>query len=356
MNRYQNAEPRSSRKVEKPVWYTVCMNSDIRALSDAVLVQQLKACVSSERDALGEVVRYLHEIDVRKLYLSLGYSSLFSFCTQGLGYSEGAAFRRIRAARCVEEHPEILEKLRSGALSLCAISELSKVEPEKRASLMSVSEGKSKAVVRELVEKAAPVVAKRVVEKVRVSTVAAPAAPLFQHQGEEIPAREEQYTVTLTLSREEYELLKDVQMVSGERMKSRAVVKALRLYSKVKSPKERARRRDARRVKAQAKKVTATVKVDGEVNGGPEERPRATVTRHIPVALRDRVTVRDQCRCTFVGADGHRCGETLGLQVDHVQPFSWGGDHSDENLRVLCAGHNRFVYGRLVHGNQAPPR
>ncbi len=31
------------------------------------------------------------------------------------------------AARCLKEHPEVYEKLRSGALTLCAVAELSKV-------------------------------------------------------------------------------------------------------------------------------------------------------------------------------------------------------------------------------------
>ena len=65
-------------------------------------------------------------------------------------------------------------------------------------------------------------------------------------------------------------------------------------------------------------------------------------TRHIPQAIRDEVFVRDGGRCTFVGIDGRRCEETWNLEIDHIIPYAKGGDNSPENLRLLCAKHNRL--------------
>ena len=49
--------------------------------------------------------------------------------------------------------------------------------------------------------------------------------------------------------------------------------------------------------------------------------------------------------CAFVSeATGQRCGSTFQLQVDHVEPYSKGGGHEPENLRLLCAQHNRWVW------------
>jgi hypothetical protein len=75
------------------------MNKNISSLTDQNLIAELKNLVQQEREVLAETIRYLQEVDTRRLYLELGYSSLFSFCTQGLGYSEGSAYRRIKAAR-----------------------------------------------------------------------------------------------------------------------------------------------------------------------------------------------------------------------------------------------------------------
>jgi hypothetical protein len=66
-------------------------------------------------------------------------------------------------------------------------------------------------------------------------------------------------------------------------------------------------------------------------------------TRHIPRAVRDRVHVRDGGRCTFIGTDGKRCNSYWNLEIDHIVPFAKGGDNSLDNLRLLCAEHNRLA-------------
>jgi hypothetical protein len=63
-------------------------------------------------------------------------------------------------------------------------------------------------------------------------------------------------------------------------------------------------------------------------------------SRHIPAEVRDEVHARDGGRCTYVGADGVRCGSRHRLQIDHVTPVGKGGLTTSENLRLLCAAHN----------------
>jgi len=73
-----------------------------------------------------------------------------------------------------------------------------------------------------------------------------------------------------------------------------------------------------------------------------------TPSRHIPSRVRDQVFVRDQGRCAYVSPGGKRCNSTHVLQVDHVQPFARGGPSTPENLRLLCAQHNRLEAERLM--------
>ena len=65
-------------------------------------------------------------------------------------------------------------------------------------------------------------------------------------------------------------------------------------------------------------------------------------SRNIPTAVRDKVYKRDGGRCAFVGENGKRCDSTWNLEVDHIVPFAKGGNNSPENLRLLCAKHNRL--------------
>jgi len=86
--------------------------------------------------------------------------------------------------------------------------------------------------------------------------------------------------------------------------------------------------------------------VSTEVEGANRPAP-APRSRHVPADTRAAVLDRDGHRCTFVAPDGTCCNATRNLEIDHVQPFALGGSHEAENLRVLCAAHNRRAAERV---------
>jgi len=88
---------------------------------------------------------------------------------------------------------------------------------------------------------------------------------------------------------------------------------------------------------------TETANATGTANR-PRSEPRS---RHIPANTRAAVFDRDAHRCSYVAADGTRCNATRNLEIDHVEPFALGGSHEAENLRVLCAAHNRRAAERV---------
>ena len=68
-----------------------------------------------------------------------------------------------------------------------------------------------------------------------------------------------------------------------------------------------------------------------------------TNTRYIPKAIKQKVWKRDKGRCTFVGTNNKRCNSSYNLQYDHYPiPYGRGGPSTVDNLRLLCAKHNRF--------------
>ena len=81
------------------------------------------------------------------------------------------------------------------------------------------------------------------------------------------------------------------------------------------------------------------------------------VRRTIPAATRRCVWRRDAGACTFVDPEtGQRCGSRHLLQIDHIQPFAMGGANSAENLRLLCAAHNRYRARKAVGSRRARNR
>ena len=98
-----------------------------------------------ENQIIAEVVLHLSEIEKRGIYRDAGHSSLFTYCTRGLGYSEGAAARRVHAARKLRAAPELYELIRTGAISLSALAEVSPVMTEENtAEVLSLVQGASK--------------------------------------------------------------------------------------------------------------------------------------------------------------------------------------------------------------------
>jgi 5-methylcytosine-specific restriction endonuclease McrA len=79
-----------------------------------------------------------------------------------------------------------------------------------------------------------------------------------------------------------------------------------------------------------------------------QQRSYNTATRYIPARIRLEVLERDGHQCAFVSEDGHRCSARCGLQLDHVVPFSQGGQSTVENLRAMCPAHNQLLAERAL--------
>jgi hypothetical protein len=90
-------------------------------LSDPDLVKEVKRLAANERHAISELVASIAVLDERRAYVAEGYTSTHAWCVKVLGFSDDAAFYRITAARVVQSYPEVLEMLRTGALTLKAV-------------------------------------------------------------------------------------------------------------------------------------------------------------------------------------------------------------------------------------------
>ncbi|MDX1386184.1 MAG: hypothetical protein R3257_01245, partial [bacterium] len=97
---------------------------NLRKFTNDNLISDLHDLVTRERELTTQILHYLKEIEERKLYLEMGFSSLFAFLTEEMGYSEGAAQRRIQAMRLIKDIPEIEKKIESGKISLSVASQV----------------------------------------------------------------------------------------------------------------------------------------------------------------------------------------------------------------------------------------
>jgi hypothetical protein len=72
-----------------------------------------------------------------------------------------------------------------------------------------------------------------------------------------------------------------------------------------------------------------------------EEADTTPKSRHIPAAVRRAVHERDAGRCTYRDNHGRRCSRRHDLEFHHEgKPFGKRGDHSTENITLMCRAHN----------------
>jgi len=297
------------------------------------------------------LIAHLAEFDARRLYLSAGFSSLFTYCCEVLHLSEPATYNRIEVARAARNFPAIIPMLAEGLLSLATVRLLAvHLTAENQQELLAQAAGKSKRAVEEMLVRYFPrpdvpssirrlPAAKPLAEPSDAATVAlavslpsAPAPPTLGRRPVVRPLAPERYEFRFTVNAEARENLREAQdllrhvISTGD--PAQIIERALKLLV------EQLRR----------KKFAAT------------DHPRASLgtalgSRDVAAKVRRAVGSRDHDRCTFAGTGGRRCNERAFVEFHHHEPYGVGGEATVENIRLLCHAHNAFESERFYgHG------
>jgi hypothetical protein len=112
----------------------------LKSLSDKELLAQIQRLRRREHLSTIEILLHLNEVERRRLDLKLGYNSLYDYCVKHLRYSSSGAGRRVALARCIRQHPEVLDLLRSQKLNVTGVALVASVlnELNKKALLENI--------------------------------------------------------------------------------------------------------------------------------------------------------------------------------------------------------------------------
>ena len=334
----------------------------LKKVSDDELIFDLKNLVSEERELLTTILRYLKEVETRKIYLQKGYSSLFAYLTEEIGYSEGAAQRRILAMRLLKDVPEIEPMIQTGEISLSVASQVQSYlrKEEKKAPIK-----KEKKI--ELIKDLAGTSARECERK------------LIELSPETALPREKTRPLTEDITQIQFlakrELMKKIERAKELTSHQNPEGKYDELFSKALDEllnKLDPIRRQARRIKKKSKTPSRSSKSLIHISGNrpvrsqwpaivgkvllrnnqktprsiPKSPPTSAVepkNRHIPNATRDKVWLRDSGKCQYQDkGTGKVCGSKYHVQLDHRFPYSLGGEHSETNLQLKCRNHNLY--------------
>jgi len=267
-------------------------------LTDKTLLNDTKFLVGKEREFLTKILHHLKEIDKRKLYSDLGYSSLFDYCVRDLGYSEGNAQRRIQACRLLASIPDLDLKIENGELSLSNISLAATFFRQNDIENLS-----DKKIILDQLEN----LSKKEGEKM-----------LFAIFGEEVKEKgshrrisSEKIKLSLVLSETTFEKCEKLKSLLGKSMSYPELINYMVVIA-------------INEIERKKFKILRIPKVSP---------PPVAVNRVISSATKREVYLRDKKRV--------KCGSLYNLNFDHQLPFALGGSSDAKNIRLLCFNCNQ---------------
>ncbi len=324
------------------------------SVSDDELLRRLSKLLQQSRRVESDLVAHIGEVDKRRLYARVASPSMFAYCTEVLHLSESEAYLRILVARASREHPTLLTMLGDGRLHLSGIAKLvPHLTQANRERLLERAAYKSKRKIEELVAKLSPQpdvpatmrklparpgkTEPRPAVGLGPDRVAPPPAPPpAQPTPAAKPLAPARYRIQFTASAELHDKLARLRTLMRLSVPDGDLAAIIE-----EAVTEKLERLESRRYG----KTNAPRKSLEETNTSPSSRT-------IPAAVRRAVRERDGDRCGFVDERGRRCTQRDGLEFHHLKPFARGGDHSPDNLRLMCRAHNGYLaehdYGKAV--------
>jgi len=339
---------------------------NLRTLSDKNLLENLKNLVCREREITLQTLHHLREVERRRLYAKMAYSSLFEYVVKELKYSESAAQRRISSMRLLKEIPVIESKVQSGALTLSALSQAQTFFRQEKETIKSVEE---KVEILELLEN-------KTLHQVQRELLSRSSNPASL-----VPERVKAVSATHSEIKflAEAGLLNDIEELRNllSHSKPCASIKDLIAFAvsravnelRPKAPKNSSATKTEERVTASGENrapsmthvnpkspkishvgigahvaETRRLKVCHikKTTDSPQ-RITQSKSRYIKYEVKRQVWQRDGGQCTFSDpASGRKCCSKYKVEFDHIVPFAMGGQNSVENLRLRCQAHNQL--------------
>ena len=289
------------------------LNSNVNELLDNELLVETEKLVLDERRLLLEVLRHLREIQRRKLFVEIGYTSLHDYAVRHLKYSDDQAARRIAAMRLLSELPMLTAKVEAGMLSLTTMAIAARFFREEEKVTTVTSEFKI-AVLEEIAG-----LSTREAERRLIASSSDPEAYRARVCESVRPVSSTENEVRIVLTDAVLEKINTLRGLLSHKKPGISISELISILCDLGiaewDPARAVRRRLLRR------------------DGGAQEL--VEVNRRAPSA--------EMKRAVFRAAKGRcqNCNSKFFLEVDHILPWSQGGKTQGSNLRVLCRNCNQ---------------
>lgn len=304
---------------------------DLSKLNGQELLTGLEYLVRTERRITYQVLRFIHEIDARKIYLEEGYESVYIFLCEKYKYSERSALRRINAAKLLKIGPQICEKIQDGRINLSQLDRVQQCLKQEAKSGRFVSTTKTAEIIN-LVE------SKNMFETEKVLSKELNFKPQSFEKAR--PQSDNSVRLEIIFTEAQFATLKKAQSYSSHVIHDNSYAELIvHLAKKIIAS-----------VEGKTKTfVKPTQGAGASPNLAASERRTAQrktasgkTRQYVQRNLKRRLLQDSKNCCSYVHSEtGRKCGSQFQLQIDHIVPLAKGGANCESNLRLLCGVHNR---------------
>jgi len=308
---------------------------NLRNLSNNELLQETKKIVVKEREVLIEVLHHLKEVDHRKLYLEIGFPSLWAYMTIDLKFSEAAAQRRIEAMRAIRELPVLEEKISSGALSISNVAKIQTILRQDKKKTGQTTQTAEKLRLFESLEHKS---------QKEADFFLASEFPDALKIKESVKIKSEtENELRLSVSNEFRKKLDLAKSLISHKNPNASLVETIEAALDILISKKDLAREPAQKANPQKKSSPEqSAKPAHQSLHSPPQPPLRRLKRlAIPAKVKREIWQNAKGQCEFATAH-RRCESRYQLEVDHQMPVAFGGGNEIENLRLYCRDHNRY--------------
>ena len=315
------------------------IQENVKQLSDKVLIDQTDFLVEHERGITILVLRHLREVEIRRLFADLEYSSMFEYCLKRLKYSEAEALPRLRSARLMTELPEIEKQIESGSLNLTNLSKIQSFVRAEKAAQHSLSKEDKLDLINQCQNKSTRTVAQELIQKTHQPALLAEkfymTSALLKNDISVSNGETQTYSkFEALLDFTQQELLQEFKNLYAHDLQDNANISVLTFLLQ-------------KAVQHKKKKLGLTPKMNNAplpLSPSAPKKTRSSSTpmrKALPIATKRLLWQRANGCCEHRdGKSKHRCNSKFALQHDHVIPIALGGSNEITNLQLLCRVHN----------------
>ncbi|MEK2688517.1 HNH endonuclease [Bdellovibrio sp. GT3] len=320
------------------------MNStNVKSMTDHQLIERVDFLVRRERELAECLIWHLQEIQERKLYIQMGFVSLFECLVKRFKYSEATAYSRISALKIISTIPEAAEALCSGEVNVTNLTLVqSSIRKQEKATGESVS-------IEQKTQYLNSIKSKTTQEAKQILAEINPIQELPTDKIQYLDKDHAQLQVTVEKSvLAKFEKLK--ALISHENI-SPNYNDLLHLALDAATEKIEKRKGIHTPIKKDLIKNNLTSKDrSSKISFARNDRHCKSSTqsfaiknsRYISRYVKRAILHRSQGQCEHIHPDGKRCHSRFQLQFDHVHAFSKGGGSDFGNIQTLCRVHNAY--------------